>query len=138
MKSTALTIVIVSWTARLFALGLLLLWGAFFVEHLQEWFLHLAQGLPPPRVWGAQLAHLTLLIGLAMLVRWELAGSIVTILGALAFFGGLIVMTGVAGGKGLPLLGYLGVTLIPALLSLACWLARNHASGPRNLPIPGP
>ena len=71
MKSSALVLAIVSWTARLMALGLFLLWGAFFVEHMQEWFLHPAQGFPPPWVWGGQLAHLVLLIGLLMLVRWD-------------------------------------------------------------------
>ena len=134
MKSTALILAIVSWTARLMALGLFLLWGAFFVEHMQEWFLHPAQGFPPPWVWGGQLAHLVLLIGLLMLVRWQLAGSIVTILGALAFFGGLIVL---AGARSLPMIAFLAVTITPALLSLGCWFVRHHASGPARLPLAG-
>src|SRR4051794_15550371 len=134
MKSTELILAIVSWTARLMALGLFLLWGAFFVEHLQEWFVHPAQGFPPPWVWGGQLAHLVLLIGLLMQVRWQLAGSIVTILGALAFFGGLIV---IAGARGLPILAFFAVTVTPALLSLGCWFARHHATGPARLPLAG-
>jgi hypothetical protein len=137
MKPSALTFAIGCWTARLLALGLFLLWGAFFVEHMREWFLHPVQGFPPAWVWGQQLAHLVMLIGLLMLVRWELAGSIVTILGALAFFGGLIVMTGLAGNKHLPLLAFFAVTIIPALLSLGCWLARPHSTAPARLPLAG-
>jgi hypothetical protein len=134
MKSGALAIVVVSWTARLLALGLFLLWGAFFVEHMQEWFLRPKVGFPPPCVWGQQLAHLVMLIGLLMLLRWELAGATVTILGAVAFFGGLMI---IAGAKGLPMIAFLAVTIIPALLSLGCWYAHHHGSGPAGLPLAG-
>jgi hypothetical protein len=136
IKARVLAIAIVSWSARLLALGLFLLWGAFFVEHMQEWFMHPAKGFPPPWVWAGQLAHLVLLVGLLMLIRWQLAGAVVTILGAVAFFGGLIVMTG-AGSKSLPLVLFLVVTLLPALLSLACWCARHQPSGPAQLPAAG-
>jgi hypothetical protein len=134
MKSGPLAIAIVSWAARLLSLSLSLLWGAFFVEHMWEWFLHPAQGFPPPWVWGQQLAHLVMLIGLLMLVRWELAGSIVAILGTVAFFGGLIV---IAGARSLPMIAFLAMTITPAFLSLGCWFARHHASGPAGLPLAG-
>jgi hypothetical protein len=136
MKPGALAIVLVSWTARLLALGLFLLWGAFFVEHVQEWFLHPAEGFPPSWVWGLQLAHLVLLVGLLMLLRWELAGAIVAIVGAVAFFGGLIIIAGA--GPLSKMIVFLAVTLIPALMSLGCWYARHHASGPAGLPLGGP
>ena len=79
MKSSALTMSIVCWTGRLLALGLVLFWGAFFVEHLQQWFLHPVKGFPPVWVWLGQLAHLVILIGLMALWRWPVIGSIFTL-----------------------------------------------------------
>ena len=81
MRSSALTMSIVCWTGRVLALGLFLFWGAFFVEHLKEWFLHPANGFPPVWVWLAQLAHLAFLIGLIALWRWPVSGSVLSILG---------------------------------------------------------
>ena len=97
MKSSALTMSIVCWTGRVLALGLFLFWGAFFVEHLQQWFLHPVKGFPPVWVWLGQLAHLAILIGLIGLWRWPVTGSILTILGSLSFFGGLAVSAGDCG-----------------------------------------
>jgi hypothetical protein len=134
MKSGARVILVVSWTARLLALGLFLLWGAFFVEHMQEWFLRPEAGFPPPWVWGGQLAHLVLLVGLLMLLRWELAGAIVAILGAVAFFGGLIA---IAGARTLTMTALLAVTILPALLSLGCRYARHRPPGPAGPPLAG-
>lgn len=128
---------ILCWTGRILALGLFLLWGAFFVEHLQEWFSHPAKGLPPVWVWLAQLAHLTILIGLATLWRWQATGSILTILGSLAFFGGLAISQAIAGRQYLLFLAFLTATIIPALLTLACWFARTHALAAANTPLTG-
>ena len=135
MKSSALTMSIVCWTGRVLALGLLLFWGAFFVEHLQEWFLQPFKGFPPVWVWLGQLAHLTILIGLVAIWRWQLTGSIFTILGSLAFFGGLAISQAIAGRSPLLFLAFLAVTIMPALLTLACWFARTHALAAAKTPL---
>ncbi len=137
MKWGTTAINIVCWAGRLLALGLFLFWGAFFVEHLQEWFSQPARGFPPVWVWLAQLAHLTILIGLAALWRWPVTGSILTILGSLAFFGGLAISLATAGRPYLLMLAFLAVTIIPALLTLACWFARTDALAAPKTPLPG-
>src|SRR5262249_43949683 len=121
MKWNGLQITIVCWTGRILALGLFLFWGAFFIAHLREGFLHPAQGFPPVWVWLAQLAHLTILLGLAALWRWQFAGSVLTIIGSLSFFGGLAIAGAIAGKRYVSMLEFLAVTIIPALLTLACW-----------------
>ena len=59
--------------------------------------------------------------------RWPLAGSILTILGTFSYFGGLAISEATKGKPYLSCLEFLTVTIIPALLTLACWLARRHA-----------
>jgi hypothetical protein len=137
MKWSALTISIVCWTGRVLALGLFLFWGAFFVEHLQQGFLHSVKGLPPVGVWLGQLAHLTILVGLVALWRWPVPGSMLTILGSLSFFGGLAISGATAGKQYLSCLEFLAVTIIPALLTLACWFARRQALAAAKTPLAG-
>jgi hypothetical protein len=108
-----MAIVILRWTARVLALGLFLLWGAFFVAHL-EWFTQPSKGLPPPWVWAAQLMHLTMLVGLLLLWRWPLWGGLVAIVGAAAFFLPLAWESR----SPTSLLVFFGVTILPALLAL--------------------
>ena len=47
---------------RMIAAGAALIWFAFFVEHVADWFA--GPPMPPPIVWAAQLAHLAILLGL--------------------------------------------------------------------------
>jgi hypothetical protein len=136
MKWSALTISIVCWTGRVLALGLFLFWGAVFVEHLQQGFLHSVKGLPPVWVWLGQLAHLTILVGLVALWSWPVPGSILTILGSLSFFGGLAISEATAGKQYVSCLEFLAVTIIPALLTLGCWFARPHAPAAKT-PLAG-
>jgi len=117
-----------SWTARIFALGLALFWGAFFVEHLREWFLRVEHGLPPARVWFAQAAHLAVVAGLIGLWRWEHWGAVLSLVASLVFFGGLVVMSGPRSGNSAILLGFLAVTIVPGVISLICWHARKTPS----------
>jgi hypothetical protein len=135
MKSSALSMSIVCWTGRVLALGLFLFWGAFFVEHLQQWFLHPVDRFPSVWVWIGQLAHLAIVIGLMGLCRWLVTGSILTILGALSFFGGLAVTEAIAGKPYQLFLAFLAVTIIPALLTLACWFARTHSLTSAKTPL---
>ncbi|MCF8239338.1 MAG: hypothetical protein K9I85_14340 [Saprospiraceae bacterium] len=71
--------------ARTLAIAELLLWGAFFVEHL-GWFSDPANASPPATVWLRQLAHLTLLVGYLVIWKWERQGAIIILIGALTFF----------------------------------------------------
>ena len=71
--------------ARLWAAALFLFWGAFFVEHTADWFLHLRK-LPPMDVGLLHFAHFALLLGLAAGWRWELLGGVTTLAAAMVFF----------------------------------------------------
>src|SRR5262245_38054353 len=137
MKWSALTVNIVCWTGRVLALGLFLFWGASFVEHLQQGFLYSVKELPP--VWArlGYLAHLTFLVGLLALWRWPVTGSILTLLGSLSYFGGLAISEATKAKQYLSCLAFLAVTTIPALLTLACRLARPHASVASRTPPAG-
>jgi hypothetical protein len=115
---------VVSWSGRILAIGIFAVWGAFFVEHL-EWFVHPTKGLPPAWVWLLQLVHLALLAGLLALIRWEVAGSLLTIAATLVFF--------VAAARGkFPL--FFGVTVLPAVLVLLGRLLRLRAAAPPSIP----
>lgn len=112
----------VSWSGRILAIGLFAVWGAFFVDHL-EWFMHPAKGLPPAWVWLVQLVHFALLAGLLALIRWEVAGSMLTFAAALVFFAA-------AAGGNFPL--FFGVTVLPAaLVLLGRSLQLRAAASPR-------
>lgn len=70
---------------RLWAVVLFFFWGVFFVEHLGEWFVRAAEW-PPRRVAALQGLHLLFLLGLAIGLRWELAGGLLSLFAAVAFF----------------------------------------------------
>ncbi len=108
---------VLRWSARLVATLLFFLWGAFFVEHTIEWFVRPLPQTPPVFVWVAQGLHLLMLVGLIALWRWEVAGSLMVIAAAFAFFVD-------KAGANFPL--FFGVTVIPAVLLLVGhWLARR-------------
>lgn len=113
--------VVATWSGRILAVALLAVWGAFFVEHL-EWFLHPSRGFPPAWVWGVQVVHLAMLVGLLSLIRWEISGGIVTLVTALVFFA-------VVAGPRFPL--FFGVTALPVGL---IWLGRFLRSGSASVP----
>ena len=105
-------------SARVLAIVLFLFWAAFFIEHLQ-WFRHPEWGLPPARVWLLQLAHLMMLVGLLMLLRWEVPGSAVSVVAALMSF------ASVAGNR---FLQFFAITSLPAALALLGHLLQGHAA----------
>jgi len=118
VRINATLITLLYWSARVLAVLVFLFWGAFFLEHLSWFFKPFAEWpsifkpvaeWPPARVWLLQLAHLAMLIGLLVLLRWELAGSALTIVSALVFF------VSVAGSR-FPL--FFAVTSLPAILAL--------------------
>ena len=86
MKTTRPLAGIARWLARLSAGLLCLFWGAFFVEHLREWFLSGSGVLPPVHVWIGQLLHFVMIAGLAMVIFWPRVGSVAAIAGTALFF----------------------------------------------------
>ena len=95
------------WAARALLVVVFLLWGAFFVEHLREWFVAPRPQIPPVKVYVFQALHLLLLVGLLASLRWARAGLIWVTLAAVAFF------LPVAGIRGLI---FAGMTILPVLL----------------------
>lgn len=111
---------LVLWLARGLALCLFIFWGAFFVEHIQEWFIAPFPKHPPLRVCVTVGLHGLLLIGLLLTLRWQLVGSVIVLLaGGMFFFP-------VAGKSALL---FFGITTLPAVLSLSCWLQQRRSSG---------
>lgn len=109
---------ILKWIGRIFAGLLFLFWGAFFIEHLFEWFMHPDQGLPPAWVWVGQILHFTMIIGLAIMIKWYLLGAIVTTIGTVAFFLSI-------GYKGFPFIAILNA--IPIALMSMNWLINKRS-----------
>jgi predicted membrane-bound mannosyltransferase len=112
------------WTGRVLAVLLVLFWGGFFVEHLMEWFVKPWPETPPAAVWLGQAEHLLLLVALAMLWRWEVAGAVAVITLAAVFFAG-------KAGANFPL--FFALTALPAALVLAAaaWQHRGRQPSAR-------
>jgi hypothetical protein len=110
------------WAARLLALGLLLVWGAFFVEHV-GWFREPSE-LPPAPVLVVQGLHALMLAGFVTGWWRERLGALLVIAGAVPFF---------AITAGSNAWWFAGTALLPALL----WIlsdrrgpsARSRAAG---------
>lgn len=119
--SSRIAVSVIRWTARLFALGFALFWGAFLVEHL-AWVTDPA-GWPPWWVIGLMALHALMLIGLLVGLRWERTGAILTLATATPFF------CAAAGRHFLP---FLLVTALPPLLwLLVAWLERRSTPASR-------
>jgi hypothetical protein len=74
------------WTGRALSLLLFLFWGAFFVEHMGEWFMGHKGEYPPPRVWVAQALHGAMVVGFLLMVKWDRMGTVVMAAATIAFF----------------------------------------------------
>ena len=116
MTNKSLLINIGKWGGRATALLLVLFWGAFFLEHLQEWFLRKDGQYPPPRVWVGQALHLAVIAGLASMLRWERVGALITMAATASFFAWI----GYRGTLVLPL-----INLVPVVFFSLYWLARR-------------
>jgi hypothetical protein len=79
--------------ARMTAAGLCLFWGAFFIEHLQEWFLTENMARLPAFVWIAQGLHLLMIVSLALLIFRPTWGAVMTVVSTVAFFSWIGVRT---------------------------------------------
>ncbi len=107
-------VTIIRWTARILGICIFLLWGAFFIEHLVEWFIvPLSQSqVAPWHIWLGQIFHFIMLAGFIVALKWEFSGSMLIIIGAFALF------VDKAGSR---FLSYFTVTIIPAIMYLFCW-----------------
>jgi hypothetical protein len=114
---------VLRWSGRLAAVATFLLWGAFFVEHMQEWFLRSDGQLPPPRVWVGQGLHLAMLVALLAMLKWERRGAVLTVLATAAFFGSI-------GMRTFPWFALINMVPV-ALLAAAWWAGRQEADGLR-------
>ena len=118
------------WLARISALLLFLFWGAFFLEHLQEWFLRQDGRFPPPVVWLGQLLHLAMLVGLGLIVFRPAWGATVTVLATVLFFSSI-------GYRGFP---YIALLNLPPVIFAAVHMAirTNQNAEPGAPPNDGP
>jgi hypothetical protein len=98
------------WLARIWAVALIAVWGAFFVEHL-AWFSDRG-AWPPASVIALQLCHLALLAGLAIGWKWELPGAFITLGSAAIFFS-------MTAGSRAP--AFIAITAVPAVV----WIMLN-------------
>lgn len=76
---------IARWIGRILCLGLFILWGMFFLEHLS--FFTISSGEQPPLyVWLLQITHGLLLISYLLCWKFERAGSLGILVFGLIFF----------------------------------------------------
>jgi hypothetical protein len=116
MTTRLLIATIAKWAGRVAALLVFLLWGAFFVEHLSEWFRGIGGHYPPPWVWVSQAFHFVILAGLAMMLKWDRLGTIIMIIGTAGF---------VASVGDLAVLKPMLINLVPVACFSVYWLARR-------------
>jgi hypothetical protein len=102
------------WGGRATAVLLFVFWGAFFVEHLSEWFLNAGGHYPPAWVWRQMFAHFAMLAGLALMWKWDRLGSLVVSIATVGFFGGIELSS-------FPYIALLN--LIPVVLFSLRWIA---------------
>lgn len=90
MKTTTIVpagLQLLRWLGRGLIVLVFLLWGAFFVEHVEAWLFHPWPATAPLRIWLAQGLHLVMLIGLALALWRCRLGAWVVAVSALLFFG---------------------------------------------------
>ena len=118
MFTQAKRVTTLRWIARVTGLALFVLWGAFFVEHLNEFTI--SQHFPPPSVWLIQSIHLAFLLGYLIALKWEITGSVLIIIGSAIFF------AAAAGSNFLP---FFIITIMLALIYLFCsWQSKSPLS----------
>lgn len=105
------------WLARISALLLLFFWGAFFVEHLFEWFLRPDGAFPPASVWVGQFLHLAMLVGLGTIVFFPGWGAVIAAVATASFFSWI-------GYKGFP---YIALLNLPPIVFAAVYVAMKPA-----------
>jgi hypothetical protein len=113
-----LALILLRWLGRIGAVLVFLFWGAFFIEHLMEWFVKPFPNLPPVKVCLGQLLHFLMLVGLLVALRWPQVGTPVVVVAAGIFL--------VRTGANFPF--FLAGTILPVLVLLGCWWAGRRAT----------
>jgi dolichyl-phosphate-mannose--protein O-mannosyl transferase len=116
MTSNAILCSAGKWGGRLVALLLLLFWGAFFVEHVSEWFLRPDGRYPPTRVWVSMAMHFGILAGCALMLKWDRLGTVIMLAASVAFFS-------LIGMRSFPYISL--INLLPVAFFTLYWMARR-------------
>jgi hypothetical protein len=77
---------VLRWIARILGMAAFLVWGSFFLAHLSEWFGSSAGEHPPAGVWIRMVLHACMVLSFLVMLRWELAGGIISLVCTAAFF----------------------------------------------------
>lgn len=77
--------IIFRWLGRALAVLLLLFWGAFFVEHVNEWYVKPQGAYPPLWVLVGMVFHFGILAGLLVSLRWARLGTALTLAATVGF-----------------------------------------------------
>lgn len=109
---------ILRWLGRGLAVLLALFWGAFLVEHINEWYVQ-PKGYPPLWVTVAMGFHLGLVAGLLLSLWWERLGILLILLSAIGF----VITTG--GNRAVT--GIMLLNLAPIACYAAAMLLQHHA-----------
>ncbi len=113
-RRSSLIPLVIRWTARVLGFLVFLFWGAFFVEHLVEWFSD-PSNLPPMRVFLMQGLHFLMLAGFIISWKWEIPGAVLIIAASGIFF------FNASGGTGGMFMLFWGITAVPAILHIVAW-----------------
>lgn len=106
------------WAGRMTAVAIFLFWGAFFVDHLAEWFMQGGGRFPPPYVWIAQALHGVMVLAFAFLAFRPAPGAIAAVLATAAFFGCIHAFPWIAAFNFVP----------PALVGISILLKAAHGA----------
>jgi hypothetical protein len=60
--------------------------GAFFLQHLSEWFVRGDGRIAPPRVWIGQAFHSLMIAGLLLMLKWDRLGTVLLLASTAGFF----------------------------------------------------
>ena len=104
--------------ARVLSGMLFILWGSFFIDHLEWFFTSPSEQSPPMFVWVMQSFHLLLLVGYGISLKWEKVGSAIVVVSAVIFF------TSVAKTNAIP---FVIVSCFPVLLFMYCWMKEKNS-----------
>ena len=111
---------IVKWIDRALAVALFLLWTPFFIEHVNEWYLQGHGAYPPAWVLGQMVAHLGMMAGLIVILRWDRLGFAIVLASTMAGFLGIAFAIG---WNKAPLIVLLN--LAPLACFAASWILRR-------------
>ena len=105
------------WSSKIFAIVLFFFWGAFFIEHLSEWFINPSGGFPPMNVWILQSLHFFMTVGFLIMLKWEKTGITIMLLSTILFFS-------LAGFNRFPFIAF--INIIPVILFVISGGVKNN------------